>query len=85
MKESDFKEMLDILIYATEKENIEIIKALLKDFDNFTNEEKGLVLHVLSFSLKNVSSQTSHFVDVLHNEQFVIVSEHLTQRLLESK
>ena len=55
MKESDFKEMLDILIYATEKENIEIIKALLKDFDNFTNEEKGLVLHVLSFSLTDAN------------------------------
>ena len=55
MKESDFKEMLDILIYATEKENIEIIKALLKDFDNFANEEKGLLLHVLSFSLTDAN------------------------------
>lgn len=55
MKESDFKEMLDILIYAIEKENVEIIKALLKDFDNFTNEEKGLVLHVLSFSLTDAN------------------------------
>lgn len=55
MKESEFKEMLDVLIYATKKENVEIIKALLKDFDNFTNEEKGLVLHVLSYSLTDAN------------------------------
>ncbi|MBQ4555646.1 MAG: ankyrin repeat domain-containing protein [Spirochaetaceae bacterium] len=48
MNKSDFREMLDVLVYAIEKENVEIIKELLKDFNNFTNEQKGLVLHVLS-------------------------------------
>ena len=55
MKESDFKEMLDILIYATEKENVEIINALLKDFDNFTKDQKGYILHVLSKKLTDTN------------------------------
>lgn len=67
MKESDFKEMLDILIYATEKENIEIIKALLKDFDNFTNDQKGYILHVLS---KNLTDTNYEVISKLIFEYF---------------